>query len=101
MVKDYRTAFDANARLVILRALAGEANVSLNDALLLAELERFGILKSKDYLRIQLAWLESEAGAVKLREAGTAIIATLLQPGLDHVERRRVLDGVQRPSLEE
>jgi hypothetical protein len=49
-------------------------------------------------VRNQLRWLERSVGAVKLTEAGTAMIAELIEPGLDHVERRRVLEGVKRPS---
>jgi hypothetical protein len=100
MNANYAQFADANVRLIILRALAEEVNSSLNDAMLLATLENFGHYRTKDYLRNQLAWLAREVGAVTTREAGTAVIATLTQAGLDHVERRRVLEGVQRPGLD-
>lgn len=96
----YAQFADANVRLIVLKALAGEVNVSLNDAMLLATLETFGHNRTKEYLRNQLAWLAREVGAVTLREAGSATIATLTQAGLDHIERRRVLEGVQRPGLD-
>lgn len=89
----------ANARLVILRALAAETDRHLNDSLLVAALEAFGHHVSRDYVRTQLRALD-ELGAVTLHSAGSAMVAELLQPGLDHVERRAILEGVQRPSLE-
>ena len=37
---------------------------------------------------------------MKLTEAGTVLIAELTRAGLDHVERRAFLEGVERPSPE-
>lgn len=101
MSTSYPDFVDRNVRLIILKALAEQVNSSLNDALLQAVLETFGHTRTREYVRNQLAWLESEAGAVKTTIAGTATIATLAQAGLDHVERRRVLVGIDRPSLGE
>nr|WP_278437064.1 hypothetical protein [Brucella anthropi] len=97
MSADYSTYVDENARLIILKALAMEINGSMNDSLLGHQLERFGISKPRSYLRNQMRWLENTAGAVRITEAGTALIATLTRTGRDHVERRLVLEGVQRP----
>ena len=85
-------------RLIILRALATEVDYTLNENLLAAELDLFGHRKGRDYIRNELRWLESEAGAITLREAGSVMIATLTQRGRDHVERRVALAGVKRPS---
>ena len=99
MSNDYlNNTYNPNARLVILKALAQQSDYRLNDSILQMELQVFGINKGRGYLRNQLKWLEAEADAVKLREAGTAIIAELTETGLDHVERRQVLEGVARPS---
>jgi hypothetical protein len=49
-------------------------------------------------VRTQLRKLE-ELDAVALVTAGSVMIATLKQAGLDHVERRSVIEGVARPSL--
>ncbi|SFZ85988.1 hypothetical protein SAMN02983003_3160 [Devosia enhydra] len=95
----YAEFVDHDVRLIILKALADETNRSLNDSLLQAVLETFGHSKTRDYVRNQITWLEAEVGAVKTRPAGSTIIATLTQDGLDHVEHRRVLQGVKRPSL--
>lgn len=98
MFEGYAEHYDTEARLVILKALAGETDYRLSDSMLTTMLEAFAIKRGRDYVRNQLRWLERSVGAVKLTEAGTALIAELIEPGLDHVERRRVLEGVKRPS---
>lgn len=97
MAEGYKAYVDENVRLIILKALSEEDNASLNDSLLDRELERFGYRKTRDYLRNQLRWLDSEVGAVKVTNAGSAVIATLTSAGRDHVERRRFLIGIQLP----
>jgi hypothetical protein len=87
----------ADCRLIILKALAGETDHRLNETLLQKILESFGHTKSRDYVRTQLNRLES-LGAVRLSAAGSIVVAELLGPGLDHVERRALLDGVLKPS---
>lgn len=98
MFEGYRDHYDAEARLVILRALADEIGYRLNDSMIAAVLQSFGIDRGRAYVVNQLNWLSENAGAVELHPAGTAIIAELREPGLDHVERRTVLVGVKRPS---
>jgi len=97
MTAGYKDFVDQNVRLIILKALAMETNASLNDSLLERELEVFGYKRTREYLRNQMRWLETEAGAVRISAAGTALIATLTRTGRDHVERRLVLEGIQRP----
>lgn len=98
MFEGYTDHYDGNARLIILKALANETGYRLNDNILAKALEAFAINKGRSYLRNQLKWLEAEAGAVKLTAIGTSVIAELTETGLDHVDRRQVLDGVARPS---
>lgn len=98
MFEGYVDHYDANARLVILKALAEQTDYRLNDAMLAAALQAFAINKGRSYLKNQLKWLEAEAGAVTVSRMGTAVIAELTETGLDHVERRQVLEGVLRPS---
>lgn len=98
MFEGYGDHYDAEARLVILKALGGETDYRLSDSMLTTMLEAFAIKRGREYVRNQLRWLEHSAGAVKLTVAGTALIAEMIEPGLDHVERRRVLEGVKRPS---
>jgi hypothetical protein len=87
-------------RLVILRTLAEETDHRLNSSLLIAALEPWGIKRGRDWLNTQLRKL-AEIGAVILTEPKDGLlIATLTRAGLDHVERRSVLEGVKRPSPE-
>lgn len=97
MTDGYKAFVDENVRLIILKALAEENNGSLNDALLERELERFGYAKTREYLRNQISWLETEVAAVTTTVAGTALIATLTKNGRYHLERKRFLQGVQQP----
>lgn len=98
MFEGYGEHYDANARLVVLKALAEQTDYRLNDAMLATALQAFAINKGRAYLKNQLKWLEAEAGAVTVTKMGTAVIAELTETGLDHVERRQVLEGVARPS---
>ncbi|MBD8890911.1 hypothetical protein [Roseibium litorale] len=95
---EYRKEADANCRLVILRALADEADLTLNETLIESVLRTFGHTRSRDYIRAQIRKLE-ELGAVRVVEAGSVLVVQLRQPGLDHVERRAFLEGVGRPGL--
>ena len=88
-----------DARLVILKALAQETNATLNEAILTRVLETFGYKWSRDKVRTQILKL-AELGALRTTEAGSVVIATLTQAGLDHVERRSEISGVARPSLD-
>ena len=85
----------ANIRLIILRALADENDYRLNDNLVAMHLESFGHRKPRDSVRDQLRWLE-DMGALTLVEAGTALVAEITRRGLDHIERRTIIEGVQR-----
>ena len=87
-----------DARLVILRTLSEQRDYRLNETLLIKALETFGHNRSRDFVRDQLRWLETEVAAVTLTEAGSVLIATLTKKGLDHVERRVVIEGIHRPS---
>lgn len=98
-MSDYETFLAEDARLVILKELARQTNKALNSSILQRVLETFGHLRSRDWVDTQLLALE-DVGAIKTTAAGTVLIATLRQPGLDHVERRRVLSGVSKPSLD-
>ncbi|MEX1084074.1 MAG: hypothetical protein WEC82_07120 [Xanthobacteraceae bacterium] len=86
-----------HARLIILRALIEQPNMALNDALLQATLETFGIAHSREWVREELRRM-ADLGAVTLTEAGTVTVATATSKGADHVERRVVIEGIKRPS---
>lgn len=94
----YSDYFDETVRLTLLKALASEADRRLNETMLMRTLEAFAFKRGKGYLRNQLRWLEQEAGAVKLHEIGSVIIAEITDAGVDHVDRRLLLDGVAAPT---
>lgn len=88
------------SRLVTLRVLAEQPDHRLNSSLLRDDLDaRWGINKTRDWVHDELRWL-ADMGAVTVLPVGTVIIATLTAKGLDHVERRRIIEGVKRPSPE-
>lgn len=88
-----------DARLVILRELVKQTDGRLNETILLAVLDQFGHRRSRDWLRTQLRAL-AELGAVVIREAGSVMVAQITRLGVDHVERRAVIEGIARPSPE-
>lgn len=88
-----------DARLVILRGLSEQMDGRMNETLLTALLETFGHNRSRDWVRTQLQKLR-ELGAVTITEAGTVYIGSITRAGLDHVQRRSVIEGVARPSPE-
>lgn len=95
---DFATRVREEARLIILRTLAGDAGPSSNSSLLQSELESWGINKSRDWVHAELRQL-ADVGAITVEAQGTVLLVSLTQRGLDHVDRKLALDGVKRPSL--
>ncbi|MER8990429.1 hypothetical protein [Mesorhizobium sp. M0678] len=97
------TDFDAyltyDARLIVLRELNRQTDGRLNEVLLTKTLDTFGHNRSREWVRTQLRKL-AELGAVKLTEAGSVMVAAITRSGVDHVERRAIIEGVARPSPE-
>ncbi|SDA39265.1 hypothetical protein [Mesorhizobium qingshengii] len=97
------TDFDAyltyDARLIILRELHKQTDGRLNEVLLTKALDAFGHNRSREWVRTQLRKLV-ELGAVKVTEIGTVMVAAITRSGVDHVERRAIIEGVARPSPE-
>lgn len=87
----------SDARLVILRELAKQTDGRLNENILVSVLDTFGHHRSRDWVRTQLRALE-ELGAITITEAGSVMIAGITRLGLEHVERRTIIEGVARPS---
>lgn len=90
-------AIAADARLLVLKELARQADGRLNDVVLERVLDTYGVRRSREWLRTQLRAL-AELGAIGVAEAGALLVAELRRAGRDHVERRAVLDGVARPA---
>lgn len=95
----YSDHFDAEVRLIILKALDGEQGKALNDSLIMVVLQQFAVRRSRDYLRIQLAWMEENGGAIRLTKAGTSVIAHLTERGAEHLARNSLIVGIKPPSL--
>lgn len=88
-----------DARLIILRGLNDQTDGRMNEALLTQLLLTFGHNRSREYVRTQLNKLK-ELDAVTVVLAGTVMIASITRAGIDHVERRSVIEGIARPSPE-
>jgi hypothetical protein len=86
-----------DARLIILRELHAQNNYALNDSLLQQTLESFGIARTREWVREEISYLVN-VGAVSRMHIGSVVVASLLPKGVEHVERRIVIEGVKRPS---
>lgn len=91
-----------DARLIILRALAEmQPDETLHSGYLQEAIATYGgIRRDRDWVHDEMNWL-AERGAVKVRRAGTVMIATLLEKGHRHLRREIVIEGVKRPSRPE
>lgn len=85
-------------RLCILRALAAETSNTLNESILQRAAQGYGHNVSRDVIKQDLRWL-TEVGAISLREVSDYLVASLTERGLDHVEKRTVIDGIAKPKL--
>jgi hypothetical protein len=99
MSRTWEDAQREDARLVVLRELQRQNDGRLNETLLLKVLDSFGHRRTRDWLRTQLRAM-ADLGAVALTEQGTVMIAQITRTGMDHVERRSVIEGIARPSPE-
>jgi len=96
-MSDFAQRLREEARLIILRTLADDVAGRSNTSLLQGTLEVFGIAKTRDWVTAEVRALE-DRGAVAATESGSVLVVAITQRGIDHVERRAVIDGVKRPS---
>lgn len=96
---DFETFKTHDARLVVLKELNLQSDGSLNDSLIREVLDAFGHRRSRDWIQTQLRAM-AELGAVRLNEAGSVMIASITRAGIDHVERRAIIEGIAKPSPE-
>ena len=94
---NYTDVIAQDFRLVVIRALSEQNDYTLNESILVDMSTQYGHRATRDYARAELRWLES-VGAITVQEAGTVLVATLTERGLDHVELRMTIDGIKRPS---
>jgi hypothetical protein len=86
------------ARLIILKELAGQANGRITSTSLRDELrEVWGIGRERDWVEAQFEWLR-EYGAVTIVPAGTVKIACLTETGRRHLRHEITIPGILRPS---
>ena len=98
-MSDFETYKTHDARLVVLKELNLQSDGSLPEALIRVVLDGAGHRRSRDWIRTQLRAM-AELGAVKLTEAGSVMIASITRAGIDHVERRAIVEGIDKPSPE-
>lgn len=96
---NYAEVIERDARLVILKELSRQVDGRLNETVLVHVLDQFAIKRSRDWVRTQIRAM-AELGAVTFEEIGTVFVASLTRRGLDHVERRAIIEGIARPSPE-
>ncbi len=96
---NFAEVIERDARLIILKELSSQVDRRLNETVLVHVLDQFAIKRSRDWVRTQIRAM-AELGAVTFEEIGTVFVASLTRKGLDHVERRVIIEGIARPSPE-
>ncbi len=94
----YEDHFNADVRLIILRALSEEEDGRLNSTIITKVLESFAVNRTREYVHTQLRWLEKQAQAVIVTQVGSVLVAELTQQGEDHLNRKTVIEGINQPS---
>jgi len=91
-----------DARLIVLKALADmQPDETLQSGYLQEAIATYvGIRRDRDWVHDELNWLADRA-AIRVRRAGTVMIATLLEKGHRHLRREIVIEGIKRPSRPE
>jgi len=95
---DFAAYSERDARLIILRELAKQTDGRLNETLLTHVLHAHGHNRSAEWVRTQLRKLE-ELGAISIWSVREFMVAEIRRAGLDHVERRSLIEGVAKPPL--
>jgi hypothetical protein len=85
-------------RLIILRLLAEDMDVTLADRALKVGLKHFGYNEALETIHEHLVWLEGVKAVSLQKPAEGVIIATLEQAGRGHLERSKPIAGVRKPS---
>lgn len=91
-----------DARLIMLKALGEmQPDETLQSGYLQEAIATYGgIRRDRSWIHDELNWL-AERNAIRVRRAGTVMIATLLEKGHRHLRREIVIEGVKRPSRPE
>lgn len=87
-----------DARLIILKALAGQPDFRMHSGYISKELLRFGIDRPREWIHGELDWME-QMGAVTLTRPGSVIVAMITEKGQRHLRMSMTIEGIDRPSL--
>jgi hypothetical protein len=93
----FETRLREEARLVILRLLAEQADGTLSSSMFETILPSYGINRPRAWIHEEMAYLAS-LGAIHVVDQATVRIATITRKGRDHVMRRLRIEGVRPPS---
>ncbi len=88
---------DEDARLVMLQELASQTDYRLTEIILHRVIEAYGHNRSRDYVKTQIRAM-AELGAVQIVQGDPVMIVEIVQAGIDHVLRRKVVEGIARPT---
>lgn len=94
---DYMRILREEARLVILKTIAEQANESLSSSIIEQVLPVYAIRQERAWIHQQMDYLAT-MGAITLKAAGTVKIGTLTDLGRRHLDRDAAIEGVKRPS---
>lgn len=96
----YRTTLAEHIRICVLRLLAEAIDYEANTSILADSVATFGLKCSRDFLAVQLTWLD-EQGLVTLSTlTPTLSVARLTSRGHDVAKGHAHVPGVKRPSPE-
>lgn len=90
---------DEDARLSILLALSIAPANEMNEIVLDDYLQECGHKRAHEWVRQQMRYL-ADIGGIIIDDTGPNWVARLTRAGLDHVERKTMLEGVQKPRPE-
>ena len=94
---DYEnTQVRPDARLIILKALAGQLDERLHSGFIQKELAALGIDRPREWVHGELDWLDL-MGAVTQTKVGSVVVATLTERGHRHLRRAILIEGINRP----
>ncbi len=92
--------FSPNQRRIILEALEGDNDYSLNNGILQKILVEFGHGVGREKTDKEIAWLE-EKGLVTVEELTDSLnVVKLTSKGLDVAHGHDRIEGVERPGVE-
>lgn len=92
----FENVVNEDQRLIILRALAQDADYSMNEYILTRILKSFSHGVSQDKLRTELAWLE-EQGLLTIDKSTGVYVCKLTNRGLSVAQGDTIAPGVRRP----